>query len=99
MPGRSDVQREILDAESVAGHLLKAGSVFGFLSAHRSELFPDEMFVDLFPTGRGRPSVPADVMAAVMTLQALHGLSDSEPIPLRTVVEGGFTRDDSSWTT
>ena len=80
MQGRSDDQREILDAESVAGHLLKAGSVFGFLAAHRRELFPDAMFSDLFPTGRGRPSVPADVMAAVITLQALHGLSDSETV-------------------
>lgn len=78
--GHSDDQREILDAESVAGHLLKAGSVFGFLAAHRRELFPDEMFADLFPSGRGRPSVPADVMAAVITLQALHGLSDSETV-------------------
>jgi IS5 family transposase len=69
-----------LDAESVAGHLLKSGSVFEFLAAHRHELFPDEMFADLFPTGRGRPSVPADVMAAVITLQALHGLSDSETV-------------------
>ena len=80
MQGRADDQREILDAESVAGHLLKAGSVFGFLATHRRELFPDELFVDLFPSGRGRPSVPADVMAAVITLQALHGLSDSETV-------------------
>jgi IS5 family transposase len=78
--GRSDEQRELLDAESVAGHLLKSGSVFGFLAVHRRELFPDEMFADLFPTGRGRPSVPSDVMAAVITLQALHGLSDSETV-------------------
>jgi IS5 family transposase len=78
--GRSDDQREILDAESVTGHLLKAGSVFGFLASHRRELFPDEMFRDLFPTGRGRPSVATDVMAAVITLQALHGLSDSETV-------------------
>jgi IS5 family transposase len=78
--GRSDGQRELLDAESVAGHLLKADSVFAFLAAHRSELFPEEMFADLFPSGRGRPSVPADVMAAVITLQALHGLSDSETV-------------------
>jgi IS5 family transposase len=78
--GQSDSQRELLDAESVAGHLLKAGSVFAFLAAHRRELFPDEMFADLFPTGRGRPSVPADVMAAVITLQALRGLSDSETV-------------------
>jgi IS5 family transposase len=78
--GRSDDQREILDAESVTGHLLKPGSVFGFLAKNRRQLFPDEMFVDLFPTGRGRPSVPADVMAAVITLQSLHGLSDSETV-------------------
>ncbi|MFZ0835471.1 MAG: IS1182 family transposase [Mycobacterium sp.] len=80
MQGRSESQRELLDAESVAGHLLKSGSVFAFLAAHRRELFPDEMFADLFPTGRGRPSVPADVIAAVITLQALHGLSDSETV-------------------
>jgi len=78
--GRSDDQREILDVESVAGHLLKPGSVFGFMAAHRRELFPDDLFGDLFPSGRGRPSVPADVMASVITLQALHGLSDAETV-------------------
>jgi transposase len=78
--GRSDDQRELLDVESVAGHLLRPGSVFAFLAAHRRELFTDEMFADLFPTRRGRPSVPADVMATVITLQALHGLSDSETV-------------------
>jgi hypothetical protein len=78
--GRSDDQRELLDAESVAGHLLKADSVFAFLAAHREVLFPDEMFADLFPSGRGRPSVPADVMASVITLQALQGLSVSETV-------------------
>jgi IS5 family transposase len=59
---------------------LKPGSVFAFLAEHRRELFPDEVFADLFPSGRGRPSVPADVMASVITLQALHGLSDSETV-------------------
>jgi hypothetical protein len=78
--GRSDDQRELLDAESVAGHLLKADSVFAFLAAHRHELFPEEMFADLFPSRRGRPSVPAEVMASVITLQALHGLSDNETV-------------------
>jgi len=68
----------LLDVESVAGHLLKPGGVFAFLAGRRRVLFPDEMFADLFPSGRGRPSVPADVMATVITLQALHGLSDAE---------------------
>lgn len=54
--------------------------MFSFLAADRRELFPDGMFADLFPSVRGRPSVPADVMATVITLQALHGLSDSETV-------------------
>jgi len=70
----------LLDVESLAGHLLKPGSVFAFLAAHRRELFGDAMFADLFPSRKGRPSVPADVMASVITLQALHGLSDSETV-------------------
>lgn len=61
-----------------AGHLLPAGSVFAFLAEHRRLLFPDDMFGDLFPSGRGRPSLPGDVAASVLVLQALHGLSDRE---------------------
>ena len=80
MQGRADDQRELLDAESVAGHLLKSDSMFAFLAGHRGELFPEEMFADLFPSRRGRPSVPAEVMASVITLQALHGLSDNETV-------------------
>jgi len=76
--GASDPQRELLDVESVAGHLLPAGSVFAFLAEHRSILFPAEMFADLFRSGLGRPSVPPDVVAAVLVLQALHGLSDRQ---------------------
>jgi IS5 family transposase len=82
--GRSDDQRELLDVESVAGHLLKPGSVFAFLGAHRARLFPPELFADLFPTNRGRPSVPPEVVATVLVLQALHGLSDREAVEALT---------------
>jgi hypothetical protein len=78
MQGFSDPQRELLDADSVTGHLLPPGSVFGFLAEHRLALFPAEMFADLFPSGRGRPSVAPDVVASVLVLQALHGLSDRQ---------------------
>ena len=54
--------------------------MFAFLAEHRRELFPDELFADLFPSARGRPSVPADVVAAVIVLQALHGLSDVDTV-------------------
>lgn len=52
--------------------------MFAFLAGHRRELFPDELFADLFGSARGRPSVPADLVATVLVLQALHGLSDRE---------------------
>jgi len=78
MQGRSRGQRDVFDVESVAGHLSPAGSVFGFLAEQRGRLFPSEMFEDLFPSGRGRPSIPPDVVATVIVLQTLNGLSDRE---------------------
>jgi hypothetical protein len=73
-----------MDAESVSGHLLPQGSVYLFLAEHRRELFPDALFSDLFPSPRGRPSVPADVVAAVLVLQALEGRSDREAVEALT---------------
>src|SRR4051794_5966310 len=79
MQGISDPTRvELLDAAALCRHLVPDGSVHAFLADHRRQLFPDELFADLFPSGRGRPSVPADVVATVMVLQALEGLSDRE---------------------
>jgi IS5 family transposase len=76
--GSSRPDRELLDAAALCSHLLGEGSVHAFLAEHRRRLFPDEMFADLFPSGRGRPSVPADVIATVMVLQALEGRSDRD---------------------
>lgn len=76
MQGSSRLDRELLDAAALCAHLVPEGSVHAFLAEHRHRLFPDELFADLFPTNRGRPSVPADVIATVMVLQALEGLSD-----------------------
>ena len=60
-------------------------SVHWFLATHRQRLFPDDLFADLFPSSRGRPSVPADVIATVMVLQALEGRSDRDALDqLRT---------------
>jgi IS5 family transposase len=85
MQGRSLDQPELLDAASVAGHLVEAGSVFALLAAHRQVLFPEAMFADLFPSNRGRPSVPAEIAASILVLQTLHGLSDREAMAaLRT---------------
>jgi IS5 family transposase len=73
-----------LDVESVAGHLLEPGSVFALLAEHRGRLFPAELFADLFPSGRGRPSIPGEVIASVIVLQALYGHSDREAVEALT---------------
>lgn len=76
--GRSDSNRELLDAAALCRQLVPDGSVEAFLADHRLELFPDGMFEDLFPSRRGRPSIEGSVVASVMVLQALEGLSDRE---------------------
>src|SRR4051794_28825134 len=69
-----------MEAETALGRPLAAGSAFAVLARHRRELFPDVMFADLFPSHLGRPSVPADVVASVLVLQALEGLSDRDAV-------------------
>ena len=76
--GVERMDRELLDAEALVGHLVAEGSMFAFLAAHRLDLFPDGEFEDLFPSGKGRPSIPASVMASILVLQTLHDLSDRE---------------------
>ena len=82
--GEADRQRELLDVESVAGHLLEPGSVYALLAGHRDRLFPGELFADLFPSGRGRPSIPGEVVASVIVLQVLYGHSDREAVDALT---------------
>jgi hypothetical protein len=74
----SSSDRELFDTSALVGHLVPAGSVYAFLAAHRGEVFPDGLFADLFPSGRGRPSVPGEVIASVLVLQTLQDLSDAE---------------------
>src|SRR6266581_4523851 len=79
MQGFERADRQLLDAEMLAGHLVPQNSMFAFLAAHRAEVFPDAGYADLFaPPGFGRPSLPATRMAAVLTLQVLHDYSDRE---------------------
>jgi len=100
--GRSEDQRQLGDVEAWAGHLLPPGSVSAFLAGHRRELFPDVLFEDLFRSGRGRPSVPADVVATVIVLQSLYGLSDREAadavtFDLRWKAAAGLTLEAASF--
>jgi len=54
-------------------------SIWSVLHRECHVLFPDELFADLFKS-RGRRSVPPRIVAVVMVLQRLHGLSDREAV-------------------
>jgi IS5 family transposase len=100
MQGSENPNREFLDAGALVRHLVDDGSVYAFLADHRSEVFPDELFADLFPSGRGRPSIPGPVMASAMILKELEGLSDRQAADalrtdLRWKVACGLALDDA----
>jgi Transposase domain (DUF772) len=64
------------DVRETCRELIPAGSVLAFLAEHREALFPAGMFADMYPSRNGRPSLPPQVLAATVVLQALQGLPD-----------------------
>jgi len=58
---------------------LAPNSMYAVLHRECRRLFPDAMFADLF-AGKGRWSVPPMIVAVVMVLQRLEGLSDREAV-------------------
>lgn len=78
MLGKSDPNVELLDAAALCRQLVPERSVYAFLADHRAELFPDELFQDLFLSGRGRPSLTGHLIASAMVLKELEGLSDRQ---------------------
>ena len=78
--GRVDRQGDLFDdVVWFCEGLLPGNSFYGFLARERDWLFPDELFDGLF-SERGRASVPSSVVATVMVLQRLDGLSDREAV-------------------
>jgi IS5 family transposase len=77
--GVGQVGQRFENPREVLGDRLREGSIYRLLADHGGVLFGDDYFADLY-TGsvRGRPTVPARVMATVMVLQAFEGLSDRE---------------------
>ncbi len=103
MQGFERADRQLLDAEMLAGHLVPGNSMFAFLAAHRAEVFPGVDYGDLFaPPGFGRPSLPATRMAAILALQALHDFSGRETagavrFDVRWKVACGLAVDDAGF--
>jgi hypothetical protein len=78
--GLAERQGDLLDdLNRFCEQALSETSIYALLNRERDRLFPDEMFADLF-SERGRRSVPPSVVAVVMVLQRLEGLSDREAV-------------------
>jgi IS5 family transposase len=78
--GVTSRQGDLLDdVTRFCDEALEEHSIYAFLHRERYRLFPDEAFADLFDE-RGRRSVPPSVVAVVMVLQRLEGLSDREAV-------------------
>jgi hypothetical protein len=78
--GRSPSQADLLrtTANYCEGRVAP-DSIYGVLHRECFNLFPDEMFADLF-TDVGRRSVPPMIVSVVMVLQRIEGLSDREAV-------------------
>jgi len=77
--GVATMQQRFDNPVEVLGERLREGSIYKLLADHGDRLFGDDYFADLYTDSvRGRPTVPARVMATVMVLQAFEGLSDRE---------------------
>jgi hypothetical protein len=77
--GSSPVQPRFENPREVLGDRLREGSLYRLLADHGHEMFKDDYFADCYTDSvKGRPTIPARVMATVMVLQAFEGLADRE---------------------
>jgi IS5 family transposase len=76
-PRQADLFR---DTTEFCAPLVRADSIHALLARECHALFPGELFSDLFAASVGRRSVPPLVVAVVMVLQRLEGLSDREAV-------------------
>lgn len=75
--GSAKVEQRFEDPKELLGERLKG--IYRLLADFGQHMFPDDYFADLYSgSARGRPTVPARVVATVMVLQAHEGLSDAE---------------------
>ena len=78
--GRCPLHEDMLHStRSLCEERLAERSILRLLAAQAHQLFADDTFADLF-SDIGRPSIPPRIVAVVMELQRLQGLSDREAV-------------------
>ena len=75
--GTAQVEHRFDNPALLLGDRLRG--IYRLLADEGHRLFPDDYFADMFTTSvKGRPTIPARVVATVMLLQAHEGLSDRD---------------------
>ena len=78
--GRAPEQGELGPSSATyCDGMLSPTSIYALLYRECHNLFPDEVFADLFAT-TGRDSVPPRIVAVVMVLQRIECLSDRDAV-------------------
>ena len=77
--GVSPTQADVFPTTSFCDGRVAADSIYGLLHRECFQLFPDELFADLF-CDVGRRSVPPMIVAVVMVLQRIEGCSGREAV-------------------
>lgn len=75
--GTGSAQERFDNPKALLGDRLRG--IYLFMATHGEAIFPHDYFADCYMDSvRGRPTVPARLLATVMVLQAQEGLSDGE---------------------
>lgn len=80
MLGRRLAQDDLFAADNQYLSFVGRDSFYGYLAAHRHELFRDEDFASLYCLDNGRASVPPSLLACALLLQWYDNVSDQEAV-------------------
>ena len=77
---RRSAQEDILNSDNQYLEFVGKKTFYGYLAAHRHEIFRDEDFAMLYCENNGRGSVPPSLLATALLLQWHDGTSDEETV-------------------
>lgn len=78
MLGKRSPQENLFTIDHQYLSFVGRNSFYGYLAAHRHELFRDEDFALLYCADNGRTSVPPSLLACALLLQWYENVSDQE---------------------